>query len=457
MIYKNNLFKHIVLILILVFIFINSLCFTNLTYGDEYEDKVLILYDSYKQYGNKENILNNITKIALSTGMKVDIIKLKAYRGKDLSGYKGIFILCSTKNSFNNSIKNNLYNYNKQIFWFGEDSEINFFKNNSIEYIHHLEFNEDKYREIYNLIYNFFKKEDYYKNKVYFCLDEVTPFNDLNVLIEEINYLKEWGIPFFIQVTPVFENKNLPAMNRFTEVLRYAQSNGGEIVLTMPYLDNLNIKKDILTKKIEEGFLNYIDYWVYPIAFSIPDYWLYREDFKSLLEKSNTLLLSSSNDLKVLEFDSYSIFDYKNIIEKVSFDNEKNRFFNELSNNVAISVSSKLSFDDFKKSVSILKNRDIDFKSTYSINSNIKIENMNIISNQQGIFLNNKNVSQSRFIDNKEYMYSLYGEQNENNNKVNINLRLTNKILEISTFVVVIIFIIIVLISIKIDRRKFFK
>ncbi|GAA0076297.1 polysaccharide deacetylase family protein [Clostridium sp. CTA-5] len=457
MIYKNNLLKCTVLILTLVFISINSLCFTNLVYSDEYKGKILILYDSYKQYGKKENVLNDITKMALSTGMEVDIIKLNAYRGKDLSEYEGIFILRSTKNNLNNSIKNNLYNYNKQIFWFGENSEINFFKNNSIKYIDNLEFSEENYRTLYNLIYNSFKEEDYSKNKMYFCLDEVTPFNDLNVLIEEINYLKEWGIPFFIQVTPVFKNKKLPAMNRFVEVLRYAQVNGGEIILTIPYLDKQNIEGNIITKKIEEGFLTYIDYLVYPIAFSVHDYWLYREDLKPLLESSNTLLLSSSSDLKVLDFDSYSISDYKNIIQKVSFDNDKNVFLNESSNNVAISVSSRLSFDDFKKSVSMLKNKNIDFKSTYSINSNIKIENISITSNQQGMFLNNKNVTQSRFISNKEYIYDIFGEQNENTNKTNINLSLTNKILEIITFIVAITFMIIVLISIKIDKRKFFK
>lgn len=457
MIYKNNLFKCKVLILILAFILVNSLCFANLAYSVEYKDKVLILYDSYKQYGKEENLLNDITKIALSTGMEVDIIKLSAYRGKELSNYNGIIILCSTKNKFNNSIKENLYNYNKPIFWFGENSEINLFKNNTIEYVDNLEFNEDNYKNIYNLIYKFLKKEVYLKKNIYFCLDEVTPFNDLNLLIEQIDYLKKMGIQFLIQVTPVFENKNLPAMNKFTETLRYAQANGGEVILTIPYLDNLNVKENTIIQKVNDGFLTYVDYWVYPIAFSITDYWLYREDLKPLLQSSNTLLLSSSSNLKVLDFDSYSISGYKNIIQKVSFDTEKNKFLNKLSNNVAISVSSRLSFDDFKKSVSMLKNKNIDFKSTYSINSNIKIENVTITSNQQGMFLNNRNVTQSRFINNKEYIYDIFGEQNENTNKANINLSLTNKILEIITVIVAITFMIIVLISIKIDKRKFFK
>ncbi|NFI51785.1 DUF2334 domain-containing protein [Clostridium botulinum] len=451
MIFKNKLFEVKKLImLVLIFMLINSLCFTKNVYGVEVREKVLVLYDSYKEYGEKRNILNDLNRICLEVTDDIEIMRFSAYEGADLSQYKAIFILNLSKDTLSESLKQNLIKYNNKIFWVGKESYNDFLNTDKVIYIEELYFDNYNYKKIYEVLYKNFNKE--YEKNTYLYFDKVTPFNDLNVLIEEIDYLKKNGIPFFIEVPPVFKNENLSAMNRFAEVLRYAQANGGEIVLTLPQLVSLDVQGKNIEEKFDLGFKNYINYWIYPTAISISDYWLYRDDLKELLKKTDTIFIDSNVDIGILEFDKYNLSSYKNVIEKVNLENGNN-----LYNNVAVNISSKLSINEFKNKIKELLEKDICFKDTHDISSSITIDNLNINSNKKGIFLNDKNVVQVQFIDSEKYKTVVNVYENQRHDDVNISLDKTNKILVIISTVVVILFIIIALISFNIDKRKFLK
>ncbi len=451
MIFKNKLFEVKKLImLVLIFMLINSLCFTKNVYGVEVREKVLVLYDSYKEYGEKRNILNDLNRICLEVTDDIEIMRFSAYDGADLSQYKAIFILNLSKDTLSESLKQNLIKYNNKIFWVGKESYNDFLNTDKVIYIEELYFDNYNYKKIYEVLYKNFNKE--YEKNTYLYFDKVTPFNDLNVLIEEIDYLKKNGIPFFIEVPPVFKNENLSAMNRFAEVLRYAQTNGGEIVLTLPQLVSLDVQGKNIEEKFDLGFKNYINYWIYPTAISISDYWLYRDDLKELLKKTDTIFIDSNMDIGILEFDKYNLSSYKNVIKKVNLENGNN-----LHNNVAVNISSKLSINEFKNKIKELLEKDIYFKDTHDISSSITIDNLNINSNKKGIFLNDKNVVQVQFIDSEKYKIVVDGYENQRRDDVNISLDKTNKILVIISTVVVILFIIIALISFNIDKRKFLK
>ncbi|HBJ1647502.1 TPA: DUF2334 domain-containing protein [Clostridium botulinum] len=451
MIFKNKLFEVKKLImLVLIFMLINSLCFTKNVYGVEVREKVLVLYDSYKEYGEKRNILNDLNRICLEVTDDIEIMRFSAYDGADLSQYKAIFILNLSKDTLSESLKQNLIKYNNKIFWVGKESYNDFLNTDKVIYIEELYFDNYNYKKIYEVLYKNFNKE--YEKNTYLYFDKVTPFNDLNVLIEEIDYLKKNGIPFFIEVPPVFKNENLSAMNRFAEVLRYAQANGGEIVLTLPQLVSLDVQGKNIEEKFDLGFKNYINYWIYPTAISISDYWLYRDDLKELLKKTDTIFIDSNVDIGILEFNKYNLSSYKNVIEKVNLEDGNN-----LYNNIAVNISSKLSINEFKNKIKELLEKDIYFKDTHDISSSITIDNLNINSNKKGIFLNDKNVVQVQFIDSEKYKTVVNGYENQRHDDVNISLDKTNKILVIISTVVVILFIIIALISFNIDKRKFLK
>ncbi|AOR23543.1 DUF2334 domain-containing protein [Clostridium taeniosporum] len=437
-------------VLVFIFIIISNVYFIKNTYGIESNNKILILYDVYKDYGKEKNALNYINRICLDDADYIDIIKCSAYKEKDLTEYNSIFVLNFSNTNLSEILKENLNRYDKKIIWIGKKTYKDFLNIDKVTYINELDFNKFSYNEIKDNIYKNFNRKN--KENIYLYISDVTPFNELNTLVEEIDYLKELGIRFFIEVPPIFKNDNLKAMNRFAEVLRYAQANGGGVILNFPPLVNLNVNGRDIEEKISLGFKNYINYFVYPISISISDYFLYREDLKELFEKTNTIFIDSNINIEILDFDKYSIKANKNIIEKVN-----SYSIDHLHNNLAVTVSAKLPIDEFKKKVMGIFKKEVYFKDIRNINSSFTIDNLNIRNNKNGVFLNEENVTQSYFINNEKYSDLKIGEDKKINEDTNINLTKTNKILVIISIVVTLIFILIVFISFNIDRRKFFK
>lgn len=196
MTFKNKLFKvKKLIIVVLIFILINSLCFTKNVYGVESREKVLVLYDAYKEYGEKRNTLNDLNRICLEFADDIEIMRFSAYEGSDLSQYKTIFILNLSDNTLSETLKQNLIKYKNEIFWIGKKSYNNFLNTDKVIYMEGLYF--DNYKKIYDVICKYFNKE--YEKNIYLYFDKVTPFNDLNVLIEEIDYLKKLEYAFLLK------------------------------------------------------------------------------------------------------------------------------------------------------------------------------------------------------------------------------------------------------------------
>ncbi|NFG61384.1 hypothetical protein FC803_05130, partial [Clostridium botulinum] len=135
MTFKNKLFKvKKLIILVLIFILINSLCLIKNVYSVEPIGKVLVLYDIYKEYGEKRNILNYLNRICLEFADDIEITRFSAYEGEDLSQYKAIFILNLSKNTLSETLKQNLIKYKNEIFWIGKKSYADFLNINKLIY-----------------------------------------------------------------------------------------------------------------------------------------------------------------------------------------------------------------------------------------------------------------------------------------------------------------------------------
>ncbi|MCE5221607.1 MAG: DUF2334 domain-containing protein [Clostridium sp.] len=298
------------------------------------------------------------------------------------------------------------------------------------------------------------------KGEIYFYLDDVTPFNELNNLIDEISYLKDNGIKFFIESSPVFVNEDLKAMRRFAACLRYAQANGGKIVLKFPILNEKgsngkSISAHVITEKVKKSFDNYTNYWVYPIGMSVKESLLYREDLKELWECTDTLFLNSQDNINN-DKSNYTIKSYENIIQKINLDNYIKNNSTNIYDKSAICVKSDFTFDEFKKNVDEILNREISFTENNKLNSYMKFNN-EVKSNSKGIFFNNKDVTQQRFICEEEYKNAFAKEDSKKESPSKKDLTLSNKIIEIVSAVASLIFLIILVLSKKIERKRFFK
>ncbi|MBE6088549.1 MAG: DUF2334 domain-containing protein [Clostridium beijerinckii] len=426
MIYMNKCFIYRVITILICFIgaeyFINPMkC-----YGEN--EKILILYDKSKEYGSEKNLLSALVKSQLSKEKEINIAKININNSKDLGQYNEIFILnIEEENHSIEVLREELKSYERKVDWIKKSSEL------------------------------LDKKDLKLKAETYFYLDNVTPFNDLNNLIGEVDYLKDKGIKFFIEAAPVFVNENLKAMGRFSEALRYAQANGGKVILKFPIINSKGVNGTdtggkIIGDKLKEAFKNYTNYWIYPVGINADEEFLYREDLKNILESTNTLFLNYNEDINI-DIDNYEIKAYTNFIQKVDLNDYINN--EKISGKNAIKIESNCNLEEFKNNVDKVLSKEINLIPSNKMSTYIKFES-EIKNDNVRVFFNNQEVTQDRFINAEEYENAVNKTINKEN-PIKEDLTLTNRRLEIFSGAALIIFIGILIISRNIERKRFFK
>ncbi len=426
MIYMNKCFIYKVITILICFIGAEYFITPMKCYGEN--NKVLILYDKSKEYGSEKKLLSSLVKSQLSKEKEINISKINIDNSKDVEQYNEIFILnIGEENHSIEELKEELKSYDRKINWIKKSSEL------------------------------LDKKGFKLKTETYLYLDNVTPFNDLNNLIGEIDYLKDKGIKFFIEAAPVFVNENLKAMGRFSEALRYAQANGGKVILKFPIINSKGVNGTdtggkIIGDKLKEAFKNYTNYWIYPVGINADEEFIYREDLKNILESTNTLFLNYNEDINI-DIDNYEIKAYTNFIQKVDLNDYINN--EKISGKNAIKIESNCNLEEFKNNIDKVLSKEINLIPSNKMSTYIKFESE--IKNDNGrVFFNNQEVTQDRFINAEEYENAV----NKTINKENLikeDLTLTNRRLEIFSGAALIIFIGILIISRNIERKRFFK
>lgn len=412
-------------------------------------NKVLVIYDSYNIYGQNDNILNEINNDLMLNNVQVSLENMNNIDDKNLDNYsKIVFLNCNTEN-FNqnfidkiNKVSNKLIyisNINNGEIKYSNSLSINYLKNNSFK------FRQD--------LIDYTLGKNVQSNK-FLMINNVNPFINLNDLVAKIKYLNEQGIPFILNTIPVFENPNFDAMKRFTEVLRYAQASGGYIVLSCPYIENENATSEEIFNPMEEGYKNYINYLVYPIAISMPRYLLYRNDMKEYVEKSNTIFIENSN-VGMINF-GFENATFKNVINQIQYKEIDYKNINSNLGNIAITIENSTSLNEFKEDVQNLINNGIFFNSPTILDSNININGVDVTCSNRGLYSNNKDVQQNTYISNKDLEKGNTSNQVSTDNKQIDISKISNKVMLLA-FIACVLFIIITILSRRIDKRKYFK
>lgn len=441
MIYMSKKIVIRVLSLLIVFFIMGIYCFNDYCYASV--KKTLILYDHMKTYGEDANVLNELVKLKLSKENEIDIKKLDldaVNKIDELNKYDEIYVFQIDKNTKEqNLINEKLNELNTHVHYLNESLSGN--KNES-------------------------KSEA--TKEVYYYLDNVTPFDDLNMFIEKINYINEKGIKCFIEATPVFINENLDGMKNFCEALRYAESYGNKIVLNWPVINNKGAKNErpigqIINENLSLGFKNYVNYWVYPVALSAEDEILYSEDYKNTLDSSDTLFLNMKSQSS-LKISGERTIGTKSIILKMDSNDYLNNIYNDTlylseDKKYAVCINNKDSFEEFKSNLDKVMKKGIseNINSNNLIESNISFADYKISSSINGIMLNDINVTKDRFISKEEFENTFNKEETTEENSVMVNLSKSNKLILSISFISLGIFILILIASRNIERKKFFK
>lgn len=126
----------------------------------------------------------------------------------------------------------------------------------------------------------------------YVVFDDVYPYFDTDKMMQDINLMKDEGIPYVITVMPIYQNGDYPAMQHFCEVLRYAQANGAAIALHLPIINTENPTEQSLDKAINIAFSAYTNYGVYPVALELPESWINKSLGLTVTKRFRTILLT---------------------------------------------------------------------------------------------------------------------------------------------------------------------
>ena len=139
----------------------------------------------------------------------------------------------------------------------------------------------------------------------YVVVDELYPFFDPYRLKALVEYMVERKMNFVLSVMPIYEHADYPAMQEFCEVLRYAQANGGGVIMHAPIVQNL-LDPETLAARLTTATHSYFDQNVYLLGLEAPSEWLFIPELRDVIRRYGTLFFS---DLDA--FPSHSVSEYR--------------------------------------------------------------------------------------------------------------------------------------------------
>lgn len=125
----------------------------------------------------------------------------------------------------------------------------------------------------------------------YWVLEDVYAYIPAQTLLDRVQLLVDAKIPFVISVNPTFQNGDYPAMQQFCQVLRYAQANGGAVILKTPVLRTQVSDWAQFGAVMTEAVTALTDQGVYPLGFDVPCSWLWDQEALNWMKRSRTIFL----------------------------------------------------------------------------------------------------------------------------------------------------------------------
>lgn len=177
----------------------------------------------------------------------------------------------------------------------------------------------------------------------YLVLDEVYPFMPTDELMEKVQVCIDEDIPFVISVMPIYTNTDYPAMQQFCEVLRYAQSNGGAVILHAPILRSEVSDWDAFYESVTTATTAYTDQGVYPLGIEVPESWIWKEDYLSFMKRYRTAFVYNDTDASGFTLDAQTNLLYQNyhqlIMPAITLDDRGTSWLTCYSSAVYLDVS----------------------------------------------------------------------------------------------------------------------
>ena len=99
--------------------------------------------------------------------------------------------------------------------------------------------------------------------KMFVMIDEVYPFDDIDMLQLTADKLYENGIPFIMSIMPVYYNTEYPSFTRYANALRYIQSKSGSFIMHDPLVTGNELVGESLDARMQEAYATFEENGVY--------------------------------------------------------------------------------------------------------------------------------------------------------------------------------------------------
>lgn len=288
----------------------------------------------------------------------------------------------------------------------------------------------------------------------YIVLDEVYPFTSPEKLMEAVDYFIDSRLPFVISVMPIFENGDYPAMKRFCEILRYAQANGGAIIMHSPNYqqeeDNVEQVLEYLTIATEA----YANQGIYPIGLEVPEKYMFIELGREILQRYSTLFFFQDDYGNAINLEAGFNSIYKDGHKMIASAINLNQLGNSqiLSHPTALYIKITEGMDALKKKVNACTASAAPLKNLWETDHVVYANNLYLYTKSGQVYMNNEKVS----LDYIPFEYdSDFDYKNGVFHWIMTDLQGLNNKLVFVTFVSSAVFLVFILHARRINKHKF--
>lgn len=240
----------------------------------------------------------------------------------------------------------------------------------------------------------------------YIMIDKVYPYEDQEKLLKVVNLLIEKKTPFVISVMPMYVNGDYPSMTHFCEILRYAQANGGAVVINAPINQMVDFKKETVLDYLARAMVIYNKQGVYPLAMQVPRNWMFNRDTIEIMSHFKTIFTSMDMDSYLTQDDMNKNEVYKDghqwVGASIALDDTSVSNLSIFSASVSLTLDED--FDKISKQILACRSSFVPLKSLWNMDHSFWLDKELMNYKNGNLILNDKKIDLS-------FTPSVYAEQ----------------------------------------------
>lgn len=289
----------------------------------------------------------------------------------------------------------------------------------------------------------------------YIVIDRVYPYEDQEKLLKVVNLLISKKTPFVISVMPVYVNGDYPSMTHFCEILRYAQANGGAVIIHAPINQMVDFKTEVVLDYLARAMVIYHKQGVYPLALQVPRNWMFNKDTIEIMSHFSTIFTTEEMDsyLKPEEMNSNEVYRDGHQWVGASIPLDDTGVSNLSIYSTTVSISMEEDFNKISKKIQTCRNSFVPLKSLWDMDHSLWLDKELMNYKNGNLIVNDKKIDLT-------YTPSVYTEQYDYHRNMlqrfSRDLTSQNRKLILMVAITSVIFLLLILWARYMNRKRYF-